>query len=92
MTKVGTQLATAVPLGKRLIVALAAGAAGVGLFAAPASAEPTGGPGEPTCQAAIVSGSAQGSGRRAVAESFFGDDPTAVQVAERAVQEFCASV
>jgi hypothetical protein len=31
------------------------------------------------------------SGRRAVAEFFFGDYPTAVQDAERAVQDFCAS-
>ena len=97
MTKVRTPLTTAVPLVKRLIVALAAGAAGVGVFAAPASAEPAGGAGEPTCQAEVVSNAVQeGIGRRAVAEYFFGDDPTtvepkAVQEAERTVQAYCAS-
>jgi hypothetical protein len=91
MTKARTPLATAVLLGKRLAVALAVGAVGVGVFAAPASAEPTGGQGEPTCQAEIVSTSAQGIGRRVVVEEFLGDYPTAVQDAERLVQEFCAS-
>jgi hypothetical protein len=92
MTKVRTPLATAVLLGKRMLVALAAGAVAVNVFAAPASAEPTGGPGEPTCQAEIISNSAQElTGRRSVADTFFGDYPTAVHDAERAVQEFCAS-
>jgi hypothetical protein len=95
MTKVITPLATAIPLVKRLLVALAAGAVGVGVFAAPASAQPTGGPGEPTCRAGFTSTSVQpwvfGPGRRDVAQMFFGDYPTAVQDAEWAVQEFCAS-
>ena len=77
---------------RKLVVAFVAGAIGVGVVASPAAAEPTGGPGEPTCQAAIISTSVQEfSGRRAVAEFFFGDYPTAVQDAERAVQDFCAS-
>ena len=77
---------------RKLVVAFVAGAIGVGVVASPAAAEPTGGPGEPTCQAAVISTSVQEfSGRRAVAEFFFGDYPTAVQDAERAVQDFCAS-
>jgi len=96
MTNVRTPLATAVPLVKRLIVALAAGAVGVGVFAAPAAAEPQ----AQSCQAEVISTSVQpwelGPGRRTVAEVFFGDgttalDPTAVQEAERTLQEFCAS-
>jgi hypothetical protein len=38
-----------------------------------------------------VQPSAFGPGRRAVATMFFGDYPTAVRDAERALQEFCAS-
>lgn len=58
----------------------------------PSAAEPTGGPGEPTCQAAVISYAVQvGTGRRSAAEFFFGDYPRAVQDAERAVQDFCAS-
>jgi hypothetical protein len=77
---------------RKLVVAFVAGAIGVGVVASPAAAEPTGGPGEPTCQAGVISTSVQEfSGRRAVAEFFFGDYPTAVQDAERAVQDFCAS-
>ena len=77
---------------RKLVVAFVAGAIGVGVVASPAAAEPTGGPGEPTCQAAVISTSVQEfSGRRAVAEFFFGDYPTAVQDAQRAVQDFCAS-
>jgi hypothetical protein len=77
---------------RKLVVALAAGAISVAIVAAPAAAEPTGGPGEPTCQAEVISNAVQeGTGRRAVAEFFFGDYPTAVQDAERAVQEFCGS-
>jgi hypothetical protein len=76
---------------RKLVVAFVAGAIGVGVVASPAAAEPTGGPGEPTCQAGVISTSVQEfSGRRAVAEFFFGDYPTAVQDAERAVQDFCA--
>ena len=53
---------------------------------------PATGPGEPTCQAEVISNAVQeGTGRRAVAEFFFGDYPKAVQDAERAVQDFCAS-
>lgn len=77
---------------RKLVVALAAGAMGVAVVVPSAVAAPTGGPGAPTCQAEVISNSAQeGTGRRAVAEFFFGDYPTAVQDAERAVQQFCAS-
>jgi hypothetical protein len=77
---------------RKLVVALAAGVIGAGVVVPPAVAEPTGGPGEPTCQAEVISNSVQeGTGRRAVAESFLGDYPKAVRDAERAVQEFCAS-
>jgi len=76
---------------RQLVAALAAGAIGVGVVASPAAAEPTGGAGEPTCQAEVISNAVQeGTGRRAVAEFFFGDYPRAVQDAERAVQNFCA--
>jgi hypothetical protein len=77
---------------RKLVVALAVSAIGAGVGVPSAVAEPTGGPGEPTCQAEVISNAVQeGTGRRAVAEFFFGDYPTAVQDAERAVQEFCAS-
>ena len=77
---------------RQLVAALAAGAIGVGVVASPAAAEPTGGAGEPTCQAEVISNAVQeGTGRRAVAEFFFGDYPKAVQDAERAVRNFCAS-
>ncbi len=77
---------------RRLVVALAAGAIGAGVVVPSAVARPTGGPGEPTCQAEVISSSVQeGTGRRAVAESIFGDYPTAVRDAERAVQGYCAS-
>jgi hypothetical protein len=76
---------------RKLVVALAAGAIGAGVVVPSALAAPTGGPGEPTCQAEIISNTAKlGPGRRAVAEVFFGDDPKAVQDAERAVRAFCA--
>ena len=76
---------------RKLVMALAVGATGVGVVVPAAVAEPTGGPGEPTCQAEVISNSVrEGTGRRAVAESFLGDYPRAVQDAERAVQEFCA--
>jgi hypothetical protein len=75
----------------RRLITVAAAIAGLAVPSA-AMAEPTGGPGEPTCQAEVISNSVQeGTGRRAVAELFFGDYPTAVQDAERAVQGFCAS-
>jgi hypothetical protein len=76
---------------RTLVVALAVGAIGAGVVVPSAAAQPTGGPGEPTCQAEVISNSVrEGTGRRAVAESFLGDYPTAVQDAQRAVQEFCA--
>ena len=76
---------------RQLVAALAAGAIGVGVVASPAAAEPTGGAGEPTCQAEVISNAVrEGTGRRAVAAFFFGDYPKAVQDAERAVQNFCA--
>jgi hypothetical protein len=77
---------------KKVVVALAAGAIGVGVLVPSAAAQPTGGPGEPTCRAEVISNAVkEGPGRRAVAEFFFGDYPQAVRDAERAVQEFCAS-
>jgi hypothetical protein len=73
-------------------LAVALGAIGVGVVVSPAAAQPTGVPGEPTCRAEVISNAVkEGPGRRAVAEFFFGDYPTAVQDAERAVQDFCAS-
>ena len=75
---------------RTLVVALAAGAIGLGVSVAPAAAEPR----AQSCQGAVVSSSVQpsafGPGRRAVATMFFGDYPTAVRDAERALQEFCA--
>jgi hypothetical protein len=77
---------------RKLVLALAVGATGAGVVVSPAAAQPTGGPGEPTCQAAVISTTVQEfTGRRAAAEFFFGDSPTAVRDAERAVQDFCAS-
>jgi hypothetical protein len=77
---------------RKLVVALAAGAIGAGVVVPSAVADPAGGPGAPTCQAEVISNAVQeGTGRRAVAEFFFGDYPRAVQDAQRAVQEFCAS-
>ncbi len=77
---------------RKLVVALAAGAIGVGVVVPSAAARPTGGVGEPTCQAEVISNAVkEGPGRRTVAEFFFGDYPQAVRDAERAVQEFCAS-
>jgi hypothetical protein len=74
-----------------LAVTLTAAAIGVGVAAAPAVA----GPGAQSCQGEVVSSSVQpsafGPGRRAVASTFFGDYPTAVQDAERAVQALCAN-
>jgi hypothetical protein len=77
---------------RKLVVRLAAGAIGVGVVVSPAAAQPTGGPGEPTCRAAVISYAVQvGHGRREAAAFFFGDYPKAVQDAERVLQEFCAS-
>jgi hypothetical protein len=76
---------------RKLVVALAVGAVGVGVVAPSAAAQPTGGPGEPTCRAEVISNTVkEGPGRRAAAEFFFGDYPQAVRDAERAVKEFCA--
>jgi NAD(P)H-dependent FMN reductase len=76
---------------RKLVVALAAGAIGVGGVVAPAAAQPT----AHSCHGGVVSSSvnpsAFGPGRRAVAGMFFGDYPRAVQDAERALQELCAS-
>jgi len=78
---------------RKIVVALTACAIGAGAAAPSAVAEPTGGPGEPTCQAAVISYAVQvGSGRREAAELFFGDYPRAVQDAEGAVREFCAGL
>jgi hypothetical protein len=89
MMKVRTPLTT-VRLAKRLVVGLAAGAVAVGVFTAPASAAPAGGPGEPTCEAEVISTSVPGTGRRAVVEGFLGEYPRAVRDAEKGLQEFCA--
>jgi hypothetical protein len=75
----------------RRLITVAATVAALAVPSA-AMAEPTGGPGEPTCQAEVISYAVQvGTGRREAAEFFFGDYPHAVQTAERAVQDFCAS-
>lgn len=74
---------------RKLVVALAAGAMCVGLVVAPAAAQPT----PPNCRGDIVSSSVRdpdlGSGRRAVATFFFGEDPNAVQTGARAVKGLC---
>jgi hypothetical protein len=74
---------------RKLVVALAAGAMGVGVVVAPAAAQPT----PPNCRGDIVSSSVRdpdlGPGRRAVATVFFGDDPQAVQTGAQAVKDFC---
>ena len=78
---------------RKLVVALAAGAIGVG--AAPAAAEPP----SQACIGGVVSSSVQpssfpdiGPGRRAVANEFFGRfGPQAVRAAHRALQGVCAS-
>ena len=78
---------------RKLVVALAAGAIGVGVIVPSAAARPTGGIGEPTCEAEVISYAVQvGHGRREAAEFFFGDSPKAVQTAERFLQEACAGV
>ena len=75
---------------RKLGVALAACAIYAGVIAAPAPAEPN----AQSCHGGTVSSSVQpsgfGPGRRAVATMFFGDSPTAVRDAERALQEACA--
>jgi hypothetical protein len=79
----------------KLVVALAAGAIGVGAVAAPAAAEPP----PQACIGGVVSSSVQPSsfpdidpGRRAVATEFFPQfGPQAVQAAQRFLQGFCAS-
>jgi len=69
---------------RKLGVALAAGASGVGAIVPSAAAQPTGGTGEPTCEAEVISYAVRvGHGRREAAEFFFGDYPRAVQFAER---------
>ena len=77
---------------RKLVVTLATAALCVGVAAAPAAAEPS----AQFCQGEVVSSSVQpsafGPGRRAVAGMFFGDYPTAVQDAERAVQALCAGL
>jgi hypothetical protein len=75
---------------RKLVVVLAVGAIYVGVAGAPAAAEPN----AQSCHGAVVSSSVQpsalGPGRRAVATMFFGDSPTAVRDAERALQDACA--
>jgi len=76
---------------RKLVVAVASGAIGVGVVVAPAAAEPE----ARSCHGGVVSSSVQpsafGPGRRAVASTFFGDYPQAVRDANRALKEFCAS-
>jgi hypothetical protein len=79
---------------RKLVVALATGAIGLGVVVAPAAAEPP----PQACIGGVVSSSVQpssfpdiGPGRRAVANEFFGEfGPKAVQVAGRTLQDFCA--
>jgi hypothetical protein len=75
---------------RKLVVALAVGAFGVGVVVPAAAAEPS----AQSCQGGVVSSSVQpsafGPGRRAVATMFFGDSPTAVRDAQRALQDVCA--
>ena len=76
---------------RKLVTALSVGSIGAGVFVPAAAAEPN----AQSCHGGIVSSSVQpsafGPGRRAVATMFFGDAPTAVRDAERALQEACAS-
>jgi hypothetical protein len=76
---------------RKFVVAVAAGAIGVGVVAAPAAAEPN----AQSCHGGFVSSSVQpsafGPGRRAVASTFFGDYAQAVRDANQALNEFCAS-
>jgi hypothetical protein len=76
---------------RKLVVALAAGAIGVGVVVPPAAV----GRAPQSCRGEVVSSSVQpsafGPGRRAVATTFFGDYPKAVRDAERALQDACAS-
>ena len=76
---------------RKLAVAVAASAIGVGKAVAPAAAEPN----AQSCHGGTVSSSVQpselGPGRRAVASMFVGDYPQAVRDANRALNEFCAS-
>jgi hypothetical protein len=75
---------------RKLVVALVVGALGVGVVVPAAAAEPN----AQSCQGGVVSSSVQpsafGPGRRAVATMFFGDTPTAVRDAQRALQAACA--
>ena len=74
---------------RKLAVALAAGAIGVGVVVASAAAQPT----PPSCRGEIVSSSVRdpdlGPGRRAVATFFFDDSPQAVQTGAQAVKDAC---
>jgi hypothetical protein len=76
---------------RKLVVAVAAGAIGVGGVVTPAAAEPN----AQSCHGGVVSSSVQpsafGPGRRAVASLFFGDYPEAVRDANEALNESCAS-
>ena len=76
---------------RKLVVAVVAGALGVGVLAAPAVAEPN----AQSCHGGVVSSSVQpdafGPGRREVASTFFGDYPQAVRDANEALNEFCAN-
>jgi hypothetical protein len=77
---------------RKLVVVLVAGAIGAGVSVSSAAALPSDEPGQPTCQAGVITYAVQvGHGRREAAEVFFGDNPKAVQTAERAVQAFCAA-
>jgi hypothetical protein len=76
---------------RKLVVALAAFAIGIGVVVPPAAA----GRAPQACRGEVISSSVQpsafGPGRRAVATMFFGDYPQAVRDAEQALQEACAS-
>jgi hypothetical protein len=71
---------------KILVSLLGAGALAVGILATPAAAEPA----PQACPGELVSFAVQlFDGRRAVAETFFGDYPHAVQDAQSFMEEFC---
>ena len=76
---------------RKLVVALAVAAVGVGVVVPAAAAEPN----AQSCHGGVVSSSVQpsasGPGRRAVASTFLGDYPQAVRDANQALKEFCAS-
>ena len=71
---------------KIVLSVLGVGALGVGTLATPAAAEPA----TQACPGELVSSAVQlFDGRRAVAQTFFGDYPRAVQDAQSFMKQFC---